>query len=109
TMIIEYIGEYLNKELHPFLFGSVEHKALGLRHWDRSRNLKDRITTFLRYEAVGHFLFLCGPAFFVLWFAWDQRDTIGLLYWSGLVLTSLATLILFWQFVRADPQLSSKN
>jgi hypothetical protein len=104
NMIIEYIGEYFDEELQPFLFGCVESKTLSSpKHWDQSSNLKHRLASFLRYEAAAHFLFLCGPALFVLWIAWDQRNTMSSLYWPGLVLTSVATLIVFWQFVRGDP------
>jgi hypothetical protein len=104
NMIIAYIGEYFDEELQPFLFGCVESKTLSSpKHWDQSSNLKHRLASFLRYEAVAHFLFLCGPALFVLWIAWDQRNTMSSLYWPGLVLTSVATLIVFWQFVRGDP------
>jgi hypothetical protein len=107
-LIMEYIGAYLTEELQPFLSdGCVESKILsGPKHWDQSMNLKDRLTTFLRFEGVAHFLFLCGPAILVLWFARDQHRTIGVLYWTGLVLTALATLILFWRFFRGDPMSS---
>jgi len=104
NLIIEYIGDYFRDELGLFLSGSVELKTFsGPRHWDESSNMKARMTKFLRYEALAHFFFLCGPGWFVLWLVWSQRALLGSLYWTGFVLTCIATSILFWQFVRGDP------